>query len=353
MNSKTIGILGGGQLGRMSALAAANLGLKVVIFTPEQDSPASHVSAQTIVAGYDNQSALRRFADLVDVVTYEFENIPLETIRYLKSLGKTVYPDEILLEVSQDRIAEKSFLNKIHIDTTRWQKYMGQNSIEAAFSAWNSDQIIIKTTRFGYDGKGQIKLTKGDNISDTLGQLKGELILEEIVDFAHEISIICARDIFKNMVTLGPMLNVHKNHILHKTTYPAPISPALIDESIQKIKTLAEEIDLTGILTLELFLTKDGRLLANEIAPRTHNSGHWSMDACLHSQFDLHIRAVAGMPVIDPAPHSQAEMLNLIGNEVALASDYLSNPNAKMHLYGKTETRDGRKMGHINILRKP
>lgn len=349
MKNITLGILGGGQLGRMSALAAANLGITVHIFTPEQDSPASKVSAHTIVAEYTDRNALEKFASDVDIITYEFENIPVETVNFLKA-QKPVFPDEKLLEVSQDRIIEKSFLNKIGIETTRWKKFENEQSAYDAFKEWNTDSIILKTTRFGYDGKGQIRLNKGDNINETIRLLKGEIIIEEMVDFTCEISVICARDTEKSTITYGPMLNEHKDHILHTTTVPAGISPALAAQADKIIKNLAQEIDLTGVLTLELFVTKDGTLLANEIAPRTHNSGHWSMNACLYSQFDNHIRSVCGFPAMEPQRHSDAQMLNLIGDDILKVESHLKKPGAYLHNYGKAEVRKGRKMGHINFI---
>lgn len=338
-------------MGRMSAQAASRLGIDVVIFTPEENSPASRVAAKTICADYDDKEALKTFVENVDIVTYEFENIPVETVQFLNTI-KPVFPDEKLLEVSQDRIAEKSFLNKIGIDTTRWKHYSGEDSLNSALNEWNAETAILKTTRFGYDGKGQIKHSRGDNINDTAQQLNGEIIIEEMVNFDCEISVICARDAEKNMVVFGPMLNDHKNHILHITTVPAGISNELSDKSISMVKTLAEQIDLQGVLTLELFVTKDGRLLANEIAPRTHNSGHWSMDACAHSQFDLHVRTVCGLPVVDPNRHSNGKMLNLIGDDINLIREYIDKPNAIIHDYGKQEVREGRKMGHINFIQE-
>lgn len=349
MKNLTLGILGGGQLGRMSALAAANIGITVHIFTPEENSPASKVAAKTIVAPYEDQNALSDFAKNVDVITYEFENIPVATIRFLNDI-KPVFPDEKLLEVSQDRIAEKSFLNKIGIDTTRWKAYKNPADIEAAMHEWNASAVILKTTRFGYDGKGQIKYRSGDNTLDIVSQLNGDIIIEEIVDFDCEISVICARDEQKNTVIYGPMLNEHKNHILHLTTVPSGIPENLSKKARSLINTLSQEIDLQGVLTLELFVTRDGRLLANEIAPRTHNSGHWSMDACLYSQFDNHIRAVSGFSVIEPQRHSDAKMLNLIGKDILEAEKHLVTPGAYIHNYGKTEARDGRKMGHVNFI---
>ena len=350
MRNTRLGILGGGQLGRMSALAAANLGITVHIFTPEENSPASQVSDKTTIAKYDDEEALKNFANDVDVISYEFENIPVETVQFLKNI-KPVFPDEKLLEVSQDRIQEKSFLNKIGIDTTRWKKLNSHSDCKAAFNEWNSTKLILKTTRFGYDGKGQAKLKNSDNYNDTVSSLKGEIIIEEIVDFDYEISVICARDKEKKSVTYGPMRNEHRNHILHKTTVPAHIPDEIKQQSISMVKKIADHIDLIGVLTLELFVTKDERVLANEIAPRTHNSGHWTIDACHTSQFDQHVRSVCGLPVLPPTRHSDVEMINLIGDDILDLDEYRKNPDVVIHDYGKEDVRPGRKMGHINILK--
>ena len=292
---------------------------------------------------------MKKFAQSVDIITYEFENIPVDTIRFLKTLTP-VYPDEKLLEVSQDRVIEKIFLNEINIETTRWKNYQSDQSILDAFQEWKSSATIIKTTRFGYDGKGQVKVNKHDNINETVRLLNGDKIIEDIVDFTCEISMICARDHEGNIITYGPMLNEHKNHILHLTTVPAGISQKHVHQADKMIRKIAQKIDLKGVLTLELFLTKDGRLLANEIAPRTHNSGHWSMNACLYSQFDNHIRAVCGFPVMDPQRHSDAKMLNLIGEDILDIDRHMKKSGAYLHIYGKSEIREGRKMGHINFI---
>jgi 5-(carboxyamino)imidazole ribonucleotide synthase len=349
MKKITLGILGGGQLGRMSAMAAARLGTDVHIFTPEHNSPASQVCARTIQADYDDKAALANFAADVDFITYEFENIPVDTVRYLETL-KPVYPKPSLLEVSQDRIAEKSFLNSIGIETTRWEAIASPQDIENCIKNWNAASIIIKTARFGYDGKGQIKFKNGDNPDDVFHNLKGQLIAEEIVDFDSEISMIIARDQFGDISTYGPMLNEHRNHILHKTTYPSGLGTDLCCQSIHTIKNLAKSIDLIGVLTLEMFVTRDGRLLANEIAPRTHNSGHWTIDACAASQFEQHIRTVCGLPVTPSTNHSEASMINLIGEDVLNIDQYLNAPDTCLHLYGKTEPHPGRKMGHVTFI---
>ncbi len=354
MIQKKLGILGGGQLGRMSAMAAARLGIQTFIFCPEQGCPASHVSAGTYFANYENKEALAEFANMVDVITYEFENIPLETVNYLQSF-KPVYPDDKLLKISQDRLDEKEFLNSIGIPTARWMPVLNSNDIQSVFKEWGVEEFILKTTRFGYDGKGQARIKSGDDASNVWNDLGAQpLIAEEIVPFECEISVIVARDKLGQMVVYGPMENEHRNSILHKTHMP-PISYAINDVVIQNakktIQLLAEAVDLIGVLTLEMFVCADGSLLANEIAPRTHNSGHWTIDACVTSQFDNHVRAVCSMNVGAPSQHSAAEMMNLIGEDARDASKYLEQSNACLHLYGKHEIREGRKMGHVTFLK--
>jgi len=348
---KTLGILGGGQLGRMSALAAANLGISVVIFTPEENSPASLVAAHTIVADYSDEHALTEFSKIVDVISYEFENIPIETIRFLQKL-KPVYPDEKLLEVSQDRLSEKNFLGSIKIPTGRYVPVDKPQDMLDTLKKWNANSCILKTTRFGYDGKGQARYTSDSNIETIWTQFKdAPLIMEEIIDFDCEISVIVARDATGKTIHYDPGLNEHKNHILSKTTVPAPLNQSILNKAVKLTETLAEQVNLRGVLTLELFVTKDGRLLANEIAPRTHNSGHWTIDACAHSQFENHVRAVCGLPVIEPHRHSPCEMHNLIGDDINRIQEHLNQENACLHDYGKQDIRPGRKMGHITILK--
>lgn len=348
---RTLGILGGGQLGRMSALAAARLGIAVHIFCPEKDAPAAQVSAAHTCADYTDKAALRAFAKSVDVISYEFENIPVETVRALKKL-KPVWPDDLLLAVSQHRLYEKLFLNEIGIPTTRWQPVYRPDDIEAALEAWNAKKIILKTTRFGYDGKGQASFMRGQNATQAWKNLGGrELIAEELADFKHEVSVIVARDQFGKTATYPVCLNEHKNHILSRTIVPAPLPAALCRKAEAMARKLADAVGLVGILTLEMFVTRQGKILANEIAPRTHNSGHWTIDACATSQFENHVRTVCGLPVGNTTPHSQAEMLNLIGNDVRIVPSYLKKPNACVHLYGKSEVRAGRKMGHITLLK--
>lgn len=349
----TLGILGGGQLGRMSACAAARLGIRVVIYTDERGAPASDAAAKTIVGSYDNKPKLKGFASQVDVISYEFENIPVTTVAYLKKL-KPVYPDEKLLAVSQDRLKEKSFLNRIGIDTARWKEAKSVSDVEKTLKLWGKTGCIIKTTRFGYDGKGQILCRSLKDLKLAFEKLKGRtLIVEELIDFDCEVSVIVGRDKNGKMAVYGPVRNEHHHHILHKTTAPAKgVSPKLQKETQRIAKKLAQKIQLRGVLALELFITKSGKILANEIAPRTHNSGHYSIDACAVSQFENHVRAVCGLPIGDPAQHSPAVMLNLIGKDALLAPRYMKQKNACVHLYGKHAIKPGRKMGHVTFLEK-
>ncbi|MCB1532508.1 MAG: 5-(carboxyamino)imidazole ribonucleotide synthase [Alphaproteobacteria bacterium] len=349
--SKTLGILGGGQLGRMSAQAAQKLGIRTVIFTPEDNSPASQVADETVLANYDDEDALRAFADKVDVISYEFENIPVKTVRFLQTL-KPVYPDDTLLEIAQDRLVEKSFLNEHGIPTANWSPARSVSDIEETLKDWNTNRCIIKTTRFGYDGKGQAFIRSESDIQNAWDSLKSDIvIIEEVIDFDCEISVIVARDQNGHMEFYGPCLNDHANHILSQTTVPADIPAALADKAIEAAANLATAVNLVGVLALEMFVTKDGRILANEIAPRTHNSGHWTIDACAVSQFENHVRTVCGMDAAPPARHSDATMLNLIGDEVTNIAQYEAHENAHIHLYGKDEVRPGRKMGHVTILK--
>lgn len=346
-----LGILGGGQLGRMSALAAARLGIRSHIYGPEEDCPAAQVSDLFTHAAYEDTSKLKAFANSVDVITYEFENIPLETVTFLNDI-RPVYPDAKLLQVSQNRLKEKAFLNEIGVKTAPWAPAHSAQDVTDTLLRWKTSKCILKTTRFGYDGKGQIKLDDSSNVLTSWNNLKTEeAIIEGIVDFAYEVSCIVARDSSGKCEAFPVTLNDHKNHILSLSTAPAPIPDAVAAMATDMTIRLAEAVGLRGVLALELFVTKDGKVLANEIAPRTHNSGHWTMDACSVSQFEQHVRAVCGLPVARPIQHSAAQMINLIGNDVDRVPEYLRMDNACVHLYGKAEAREGRKMGHVNILK--
>ena len=353
MESKILGILGGGQLGRMSAMAAARLGITTHIFCPEEGCPASLVTPYFTHAQYEDKQALKDFASKVDVISYEFENIPLETIEYLKTLTE-VYPESKLLEVSQNRLKEKAFLNSINISTAPWAPCHKANDIADTLIEWQTSECIIKTARFGYDGKGQIFHRDSNNVQENWNKLKtDEAVIEGIIDFDYELSIIVARDLFGGIAAYPAVQNEHKNHILSKTIAPADIPADIQAQASDMAHKIAEAVNLVGVLTLELFVTKNGDLIANEIAPRTHNSGHWTIDACTVSQFENHVRCVCGLPVGSTEPHSAAEMLNLVGiDDVKDIPKYMVMENAHVHLYGKTEAREGRKMGHVTILKK-
>ncbi len=347
----TIGILGGGQLGRMMAIAAAEIGYHVHVFCPEEDAPASEVARSTTHASYRNENALARFAKQVDVVTYEFENIPLGPVEELAKIV-TVRPSPHVLKISQHRVLEKQALNAMGIATAPFRPV---NSAAELVAAANEIGLpsILKTARMGYDGKGQIMLDATKHVPSVWKQLNtDEAILEGFVRFKMEISVIVARDITGKVACYCPVKNTHENHILAETIAPAPISDELIKKAEKMAKTIAEKLDLVGIMAVEMFVTRKDELLVNELAPRPHNSGHWTMDACITSQFEQAVRAVCGLPLGSPEYLRKARMINLIGDEVLQWQRHTNTPNAKLHLYGKKEIRPGRKMGHVTFLMK-
>jgi 5-(carboxyamino)imidazole ribonucleotide synthase len=346
----TIGIVGGGQLGRMSAMAAARLGYRCHVLTPEPESPAQQVSAGITLGDYEDPAALRDFAAHVDVITFEFENVSAEGLDLLASL-KPVRPSPSILRVSQDRIAEKSFLNNIGVPTAPWRPVGSFAELEAAVAELGLP-AILKTTRLGYDGRGQVRLrTLADLAPAYDALLPRPLILEGVVDFACEISVVAARGGDGGYAAFDAVENRHRNHILDLTLAPARIAEETAAVAQSMARRVAEGLDLVGLLATEMFVAADGRVLANEIAPRPHNSGHWTIDGCAASQFELHIRAVAGLPLPPASRHSDAVMKNLVGPaEAALWPDIVASPGLIPHLYGKAEARPGRKMGHVTRL---
>ena len=338
----------------MSAMAAARLGIKTHIYCPEKDCPASLVTPYFTCASYEDKKALEAFAKQVDVISFEFENIPLETVEYLKQFTP-VYPESNLLEVSQNRLKEKDFLNSIDIPTAPWAPCYKAEDIDMVLGKWGATECIIKTARFGYDGKGQVFHRDSATSQQSWDDLATEeAVIEGVIDFDYEISVVIARDLMGQSIAYPAVQNEHKNHILSKTIAnfgaDAAISPAIQEKAAEMAHKIADAVDLVGVLALELFVTKDGDLLANEIAPRTHNSGHWTIDACAVSQFENHVRCVCALPVGSTLPHSNAEMINLIGDDIDDLGQYLEMDNAHIHLYGKEEARPGRKMGHVTIL---
>jgi 5-(carboxyamino)imidazole ribonucleotide synthase len=346
----TIGIIGGGQLGRMSALAAARLGYRCHVFDPEPDSPASQVSAAHTVAGYEDHAALRAFADAVDVVTFEFENVSAEGLDLLASL-RPVRPSPGVLRISQDRVAEKAFLNRAGVGTAPWVAVETLAGLRAA-AVRTGFPALLKTTRLGYDGKGQALLRSPADLGPAWEALEPKpLILEGFVNFACEVSAIVARGLDGQGTVFDLAENRHRDGILDLSLAPARVAPAATRAAWDLAWTVAEALDLVGLLAVEMFVTGDGRVLANEIAPRPHNSGHWTVDACPASQFEMHVRAVAGLPLLPATRHSDAAMKNLVGpEEVALWPEIVATPGLIPHLYGKAEARPGRKMGHVTTL---
>jgi 5-(carboxyamino)imidazole ribonucleotide synthase len=344
----TIGIIGGGQLGRMTAIAAARLGYRSHIYCPEEDCPASQVAKAT-VAAYEDHRALAHFADCVDVVTFEFENIPAESVRVLSG-HVPVRPGWHVLETAQDRLIEKPFFNSIDVATAAWRPVLDLVGLKSAVNDLGRPSIL-KTARFGYDGKGQVKIDETTSLENAWAEMKGApAILESFVDFEREISVIVARGIDGTATCFDVVENLHRHHILDRTIAPATIPLSLAHRAEEIALRTAKTLELVGLLAVELFVTRDGRILANEMAPRPHNSGHWTIDGCMTDQFEQLIRAVCGLPLGSTERHSDAEMTNLIGDDIDQWLNILHEPNARLHLYGKAEARPGRKMGHVTRL---
>ena len=348
--NSTIGIVGGGQLGRMSAMAAARLGYRCHILTPEEDSPAGQVSARTFLGDYEDPALLRAFAESVDVVTFEFENVSAEGLDLLASI-RPVRPSPAILRISQDRCTEKTFLNEAGVATAPWLAIRSRADLHASVARVGLPGLL-KTTRGGYDGKGQAALRSVSDINATWEELEPKpLVFERFVEFEREISVIVARGLDGAAVAFDPVENQHRDGILSQTLAPARIAAAVADRATAIALHVAEALALVGLLAVEMFATADGTVLVNEIAPRPHNSGHWTIDACPASQFELHVRAVAGLPLTPAVRHSDAVMINLIGpDEVASWPQILATPGLVPHLYGKAAARPGRKMGHVTKL---
>ena len=345
-----IGLVGGGQLGRMSALAAARLGYRCHILTREADAPATQVAAGVTLSDYADPASLAAFAAAVDVISFEFENVSAEGLELLAAL-KPVRPGPHVLRVSQDRVVEKSFINRAGIATAPWAAVATIEELRAAASRLGLP-AVLKTTRYGYDGKGQARLRHPDDLAPAFAALAPKpLILEGFVDFACEISVIVARGADGAVSCFDPVENRHRDGILDLTLAPARIPEATAAAARAIALRLAAALDLVGLLAVEMFVDRSGAVLVNEIAPRPHNSGHWSIDACPASQFELHIRAVAGLPLPAAIRHADAAMRNLVGPEgMALWPAVMATDGLIGHLYGKAEARPGRKMGHATRL---
>jgi len=341
----TIGILGGGQLGRMLSVAASRLGYRCHIYEPGA-APARDVALKVTTAPYEDETALRAFAASVDVITYEFENVPTSALDLLESL-KPIRPNRRALAISQDRIIEKSFLNDLGLQTAPWAAVNSEADLRAA-----ADQLgrpaILKTTRLGYDGKGQVKLTAPEDIPAAWAAMNdAPSVLEGFVAFDREVSVIAARSVDGQVACFDPGENIHREGILRTTTVPAKLSPAQRTDAVLLAARILNALDYVGVMGVELFVTQKG-LLINEIAPRVHNSGHWTQQGCAVDQFEQHIRAVVGLPLGDGNRYADVVMENLIGDDVLRVPDLLKARDTAVHLYGKGAPRPGRKMGHVN-----
>jgi 5-(carboxyamino)imidazole ribonucleotide synthase len=348
-----IGILGGGQLGRMLALAAARLGLKSHVFSDETESCAFYVADSTTRAQYSDKRALEKFAAACDVVTFEFENVPDATAHFLAD-HVPVAPNARSLAIAQDRFLEKSFITELGIATAGFRHVVNEVEASMAYRAIAGSaagsRTVLKTQRLGYDGKGQrIVRSEAEAVAAFAEFGRIPCILESFVEFAFEASVISARGRDGSSAAYDPPRNEHENHILRRSMVPSPLSPEKVEEAVAIASRIAEKLDYVGVLGVELFVTNEQTLIVNEIAPRVHNSGHWTIDACVTSQFEQHVRAVAGWPLGDPARHSDAVMENIIGEE-AYQWRALAQQKAGLHIYGKRVARPGRKMGHITRL---
>jgi 5-(carboxyamino)imidazole ribonucleotide synthase len=347
-----IGILGGGQLGRMLALAAAELGFRTHIYCPDPDSPAFRVTDRRTIAPYEDRAALEAFARAVDIVTYEFENVPADTALALLRHVQ-VEPQPSVLDITQDRYTEKSFIRSQGLSVPAFEAVATDEEILIALSRIGYP-AILKTRRFGYDGKGQAFIADRQAVSAAWASIGARpAILEAFVAFEKEISIVLARGRDGALRIFDIPENRHEDHILRSSTVPASIGAEAAASARDLGQILADALGLVGVMAIELFVIAEQgreRLIVNEIAPRVHNSGHWTQDACLFSQFDLHIRAIAGWPLPEPHRHCDVEMTNILGCEADAWRALSGEPHAVLHLYGKTEAREGRKMGHVNRL---
>jgi 5-(carboxyamino)imidazole ribonucleotide synthase len=343
-----LGILGGGQLGRMLAVAAARLGFHAHVYDPDPRAPAAEVAQAATLAPWDDGAALEAFARSVAVVTYEFENVPPAALDRIEALTP-IRPGRRSLVTSRDRLEEKEFLRGLGLGTAPFAAVEDEASLAAAIASVGLP-AILKTRTLGYDGKGQIRLLSPEDAPDALSALRGApAILEGVVAFEREISVIAARGLDGSVAAYDPGENLHQGGILRRTTAPARLPPGRRNEAVLMAARILRALDHVGVLAVEIFDTGRGPLVVNEIAPRVHNSGHWTQAGCLIDQFEQHVRAVMGLPLGDGSRHADVEMENLIGRDIERLPALLAE-GVQIHLYGKTETREGRKMGHVNRL---
>jgi len=342
----TIGILGGGQLGRMLSVAAARLGFRCHIFEPGAAPPAGDVAHGVTTAPYDDHDALRAFAAACDVVTFEFENVPTAALDLIEA-QVPIRPGREALRISQDRLTEKEFLQGLGLAVAPFADVPDAAAMDTALGRIGAP-AILKTRRLGYDGKGQSRLRTARDAAQALADMNGAAaLLEGFIDFTHEVSVIAARSPSGDVACYDPGENVHRDGILHTTTVPARLSAAQRMDAVLLAAKILNALEYVGVLGVELFVTAQG-LIVNEIAPRVHNSGHWTQNGCTVDQFEQHIRAVAGWPLGDGTRHTDVVMENLIGDDMDRVPALARERDTALHLYGKTETKPGRKMGHVN-----
>lgn len=347
----TIGVLGGGQLGRMLSQAASRLGFNVVILDPEENSPAGRVSQGQVVAAYDNPTALTVLGRTCQVVTFEFENVPAASVQTLAVTGVRVAPGPRALGVAQDRVEEKTFLNGVGALTVDFAAVDSLDDLIAGLERLGTP-ALLKTRREGYDGKGQIWIRKASEAVDAWAFIDARpAILEARAAFKRELSVICARG-WDGKVAVYPLgENIHKGGVLKTTLAPAAVDEATDKAARKIVRAILKGLEYVGVLGVELFDLGDGRLLVNEIAPRVHNTGHWTQDGCVCDQFEQHIRAIAGWPLGPTEAHARVEMTNLLGDEIDQWDKLSGKSDIRLHLYGKAEARPGRKMGHVNRVK--
>lgn len=349
----TIGVFGSGQLGRMFAIEARKMGYRVHTFSPEFDTPTGQVSDFEIVAEYEDLDAVKRFAEAVDVVTFEFENVPFATVAKASEFV-AVHPRGEVLHIAQHRLREKTFLSENNFPVTDFRHVKTLEELKSAINEIGAPSIL-KTAGFGYDGKGQARVESIENCAAAFAKIgENEAVLEAFVDFEKEVSVVAARDFQGNFADYGVIENRHANHILDVSFAPAFVPEKIKKEAVEIARGVLEKMAVVGVMTVEFFLTKDEKLLINELAPRPHNSGHLTIDACVSNQFEQQLRAVCGLPLGSTEFYKPSAMANLLGDVWQAGepnfAESLKNKNVKLHLYGKSEARSGRKMGHLTAL---
>lgn len=350
---KTIGVLGGGQLGRMLAQAAARMGYRMHVFEPQAKCPAGAVADREVNAAYEDVAALSAFARACDVVTYEFENVPAAPLRAIEGLTR-LHPHWSILETAQNRSREKNWLKRNGFPHARFAEVPADGDLAAGIRE-TGIPCVVKTADFGYDGKGQLKVMTEADVPAALRRFAGQpVVIEQFVDFTCEVSAVVARTAAGGMEVFPVAENLHTNHILDFSIVPARVAPGVAARAEMMARDIAARIGLVGVMGVELFVSREGEVLVNELAPRTHNSGHYTLDACNVSQFEQQVRAICGLPLVRPELKSPVVMVNILGDAWARGTpDWTAlraRPGTHLHLYGKAEARPGRKMGHFNVL---